>query len=89
MPVMSNAPNGSPESNEIDHKNYCSPTSNQATQKLQPENIEPRLYETEINKMNFGLEISKLSQQIEELYFKFITLAAIAKLEFSIDELEQ
>ena len=36
------------------------------------------------------MEIAKLSQHIEELYIKFnLILAAIAKLEFSIDELEQ
>ena len=65
-------------------------TSNQATQNLQPENIEPSLYETEINKMDLGLKIAKLSQHIEELYIKFnLILAAIAQMEFSIDELEQ
>ena len=92
MPVISrpNAPDGISESNKDDHKNYSSSTSNQATQNLHPENIEPSLYKTEINKMDLGLEIAKLSQHKEELYIKFnLILAAIAKLEFSIDELEQ
>ena len=91
-PVMNRpiVPDGISESNKDDHKNYSSSTSNQATQNLQPENIEPSLYEKEINKMDLGLEIAKLSQHIEELYIKFnLILAAIAKLEFSIDELEQ
>ena len=91
-PVMSrpNAPDGISESNKDDHKNYSSSTSNQATLNLQPENIEHSLYETEINKMGLGVENAKLSQHIEELYIKFnLILAAIAKLEFSIDELEQ
>ena len=50
-PVMSrpNAPDGIFESNKDDQKNYSSSTSNQATQNLQQENIEPSLYETEIN----------------------------------------
>ena len=92
LPVMSrpNAPDGISKSNEDEHKNYSSSTSNQATQNVQPESIEPSLYETEINKIDLGLEIAKLSQHIEELYIKFnLILAAIAKLEFSIDELEQ
>ena len=92
MPVVSkpNAPDGISESNKDDHKNYSSSTSNQATQNLQPENIEPSLYETEINKIDLGLEIAKLSQHMEELYIKFnLIQAAIAKLEFSVDELEQ
>ena len=91
-PVMSrpNAPDGISESNKDEHKNHSSTTSNQATQNVQPESIEPSLYETEINKIDLGLEIAKLSQHIEELYIKFnLILAAIAKLEFSIDELEQ
>ena len=89
-PVMSrpNVPNGISESNKDEHKNYSSSTSNQATQNLQPENIESSLIQ--INKIDLGLEIAKLSQHIEELYIKFnLILAAIAKLEFSIDELEQ
>ena len=92
MPVMTrpNPPDGISESNKDDHKNYPSSTSNQATQHLQPENIEPSLYETEINKMALRLEIAKLSLHKEELYIKFnLILAARAKLEFSIDELEQ
>ena len=92
LPVMSrpNAPDGISKSNKDEHKNYSSSTSNQATQNVQPESIEPSLYETEINKIDLGLEIAKLSQHIEELYIKFnLILAAIAKLEFSIDELEQ
>ena len=91
-PVMSRpiVSDGISESNKDDHKNYSSSTSNHATQNLQPENIEPSLYETEINKMDLELEIAKLSQHIEELYIKFnLILAALAKLEFSIDELEQ
>ena len=85
-----NVPDGISESNKDDHKNYSSSTSNQATQNVQPERIEPSLHETEINKMDLGLEIAKLSQHMEELYIKFnLILAAIAKLEFSIDELEQ
>ena len=91
-PVMSmpNAPGGISESNKDEHKNYSSSTSNQATQNVQPESIEPSLYETEINKIDLGLEIAKLSQHRKELYIKFnLILAAIAKLEFSIDELEQ
>ena len=62
-PVMStpNAPDGISESNKDDHKNYSSSTSNQATQNVQPESIEPSLYETEINKIDLGLEIAKLS----------------------------
>ena len=91
-PVMSrpNAPDGISESNNDEHKNYSSSTSNQASQKVQPESIKPSLYETEMNKIDLGLEIAKLSQHIEELYIKFnLILAAIAKLEFSIDELEQ
>ena len=49
MPVTSrpNAPDGISESNKDDHKNYSSSTSNQATQNLQPEIIEPGFYETE------------------------------------------
>ena len=40
--------------------------------------------------MGLGLEIAKLSQHMEELYIKFyLILAAITKLEFSIDELKQ
>ena len=94
LPVMStgrpNAPDGISKSNKDEHKNYSLSTSNQATQNVQPESIEPSLYETEINKIDLGLEIAKLSQHIEELYIKFnLILAAIAKLEFSIDELEQ
>ena len=92
MPVMSrpNAPDGISESNKDDPKNCSSSTSNQATKNLQAENIEPSLYETEINKMDLGFKIAKLSQHIEELYIKFnLILAAIAKLEISIDELEQ
>ena len=93
MPVIirSNAPDGISESNKDEHKNYSSSTSNQATQNLQPENIEPSLYETEINKMDLGLEFAKLRQHIEKLYnIKFnLILVAIAKLEFFIDELEQ
>ena len=91
-PVMSrpNAPDGISESNKDEHKNYSSSTSNQATQNVPPESIEPSLYETEINKIDLGLEIAKLSQRIEELYIKFnLILAAITKLEFSIEELEQ
>ena len=92
LPVMSrpNAPDCISESNKDEHKNYSSSISNQATQNVQPESIEPSLYETEINNIDLGLEIAKLSQHIEELYIKFnLILAAIAKLEFSIDELEQ
>ena len=64
LSVMSrpNAPDGISESNKDEHKNYSSSTSNQATQNVQPESIEPSLYETEINKIDLGLEIAKLSQ---------------------------
>ena len=66
-PVISrpNVPDGISESNKDDHKNYSSSTSNQATQNLQPENIEHSLYETEINKMDLESEIAKLSQHME------------------------
>ena len=45
-----NASDGISESNKDENKNYSSSTSNQATLNVQPESIEPSLYETEINK---------------------------------------
>ena len=43
-----------------------------------------------MNNYNLNLEIAKLSQHIEELYIEFdLISAAVAKLQFSIDELEQ
>ena len=56
LPVMSrpNAADGISKSNKDEHKNYSSSTSNQATQNVQPESIEPSLYETEINEIDLG-----------------------------------
>ena len=80
----------SPKSNKEDHKSCFSPTNNQVYQNLQTKDVKSNLNETEMNYYNLNLELAKLSQHIKELYIKFnIILAAVAKLEFSIDELEQ
>ena len=80
----------SPNSNKEDHKSCSSPTNNQVYENLQTKDIMPNLNETEMNNYNLNLEIAKLSQHIEELYIKFnLILTAVAKLEFSIHELEQ